>query len=562
MNQEGEKHKTNDKKRGNEMMRIRNAGSGEVRRGDTEPGSQQQQSTTTGEVSDMSVKHNLQEEKEQVSQATGATNASTAAALGSVTKTTTPVGMSMRSSQSINNGSTSTSHRLNESSDSAHFQQLLLSATPPQVQQLLLLQQQQHQQYHHNQQQQQQLNSSHQSISQSLNQPASATYYESYFDDSYIGDFTGEVDADALNHDPNDACDPHHYLWNNSDPELSHPSLLEFGFDSFGPESIVFRNGLDESIGSNSCGTTTLGTTTTTAGCDTHDSETSGTATCAATSSSLLLLPDDRTRGSSESEQSTQHHKGRGGTVRSQDCSEMDTATYNNNNLKYQLTSSTSSSTDDPHVPASLNITNANSAAGSAVVITSRADSKKKEEEEVEVNTKDHEEEEEVTDAGEEKESSEYYMPAALTVKSDEVSAAGEFTGFRSTSSEHPCEMRGSSEPSSAPSSPGPSDGSSNSSGSQSGSLTLNNTTTHFSRQSTLSQSQRKKISPKMKFEDILNTSDDVEPLDPADYPINIVTHEDPDNEVNGITPDITMMIRNGLNDENHLNSIKNGSEG
>jgi len=79
---------------------------------------------------------------------------------------------------------------------------------------------------------------SQQSFQQQL-QPPSINFYESYFDDSYIGDFTGEVDQSRL-HDSEtlnnlsevarDWC---------PDPDLN-PSLLEFTYDSFGPESIVF----------------------------------------------------------------------------------------------------------------------------------------------------------------------------------------------------------------------------------------------------------------------------------------------------------------------------------
>ena len=77
-------------------------------------------------------------------------------------------------------------------------------------------------------------------LSHQLQQPPSINFYESYFDDSYIGDFTGEVDETRLQDESvvqdltevqRDWC---------SDPDLINPSLLEFTYDSFGPESIVF----------------------------------------------------------------------------------------------------------------------------------------------------------------------------------------------------------------------------------------------------------------------------------------------------------------------------------
>lgn len=88
------------------------------------------------------------------------------------------------------------------------------------------------------------------------NQPTSINYYESYFDDSYVGDFSGEVELpnNQLTHsNSGQHCivDPSTLLW-CSDPDLN-PSLLEFTYDSFGPESIVFNNST-ASTASNSTG--------------------------------------------------------------------------------------------------------------------------------------------------------------------------------------------------------------------------------------------------------------------------------------------------------------------
>lgn len=71
----------------------------------------------------------------------------------------------------------------------------------------------------------------------------SINLYESYFDDSYIGDFTGEVPPDAQL-DPEEA---EHQDWPNVTEINSTSGVVEFAYDSFGPESIVFANGSEES---------------------------------------------------------------------------------------------------------------------------------------------------------------------------------------------------------------------------------------------------------------------------------------------------------------------------
>lgn len=71
----------------------------------------------------------------------------------------------------------------------------------------------------------------------------SINLYESYFDDSYIGDFTGEVPPDAqLDSEEADCQD-----WPNVTEINSTSGVVEFAYDSFGPESIVFANGSEES---------------------------------------------------------------------------------------------------------------------------------------------------------------------------------------------------------------------------------------------------------------------------------------------------------------------------
>lgn len=71
------------------------------------------------------------------------------------------------------------------------------------------------------------------------NEPQSINYYESYFDDSYIGDFAGEeaeIDEDSPQ-------EQDIQTW-SGDTNIDN-SLLEFGFDSFGPESLLFPGSQD-----------------------------------------------------------------------------------------------------------------------------------------------------------------------------------------------------------------------------------------------------------------------------------------------------------------------------
>lgn len=62
--------------------------------------------------------------------------------------------------------------------------------------------------------------------------PDSINYYESYIMDSYVGDFNGEVANDKLLDQKINEL--------NWEDEQKIENALEFGFDSFGPESILF----------------------------------------------------------------------------------------------------------------------------------------------------------------------------------------------------------------------------------------------------------------------------------------------------------------------------------
>lgn len=70
----------------------------------------------------------------------------------------------------------------------------------------------------------------------------SINYYESYFDDSYIGEFTGEVPSDAKLD-----TDEVEQDWPNVSEINSTSGVIEFAYDSFGPESIVFQNDSEDS---------------------------------------------------------------------------------------------------------------------------------------------------------------------------------------------------------------------------------------------------------------------------------------------------------------------------
>lgn len=71
----------------------------------------------------------------------------------------------------------------------------------------------------------------------------SINYYESYFDDSYIGEFTGEVPSDAKLDSDEVEQD-----WPNESEINSTSGVIEFAYDSFGPESIVFPNGSEDAV--------------------------------------------------------------------------------------------------------------------------------------------------------------------------------------------------------------------------------------------------------------------------------------------------------------------------
>lgn len=66
--------------------------------------------------------------------------------------------------------------------------------------------------------------------------PESINYYESYFEDSFVGDFSGQVDEAQLGEKELDQM--HDLAWQDDD---KMNNALEFGFDSFGPESILFH---------------------------------------------------------------------------------------------------------------------------------------------------------------------------------------------------------------------------------------------------------------------------------------------------------------------------------
>src|SRR5690606_29996373 len=72
----------------------------------------------------------------------------------------------------------------------------------------------------------------------SLAPAPSMNYYESYFEDSFVGDFTGDVNEDKL-------ADQSLSHWQADEDKINN--TLEFRFDSFGPESILFQGSADTS---------------------------------------------------------------------------------------------------------------------------------------------------------------------------------------------------------------------------------------------------------------------------------------------------------------------------
>lgn len=77
------------------------------------------------------------------------------------------------------------------------------------------------------------------------------SYYGSFIDDSFVGEFVGdypEVDENIL---VMDADGQNLVMMNPNDNScISHPHEIEFDFDSFGPESIIYA-GNDETQGKN-----------------------------------------------------------------------------------------------------------------------------------------------------------------------------------------------------------------------------------------------------------------------------------------------------------------------
>lgn len=316
------------------------------------------------------------------------------------------------------------------------------------------------------------------------NQPTSINYYESYFDDSYVGDFSGEVELPCnlftnsdestspsvltspcmLKGTNNCAVDPSTLLW-CSDPDLN-PSLLEFTYDSFGPESIVFNSSVEVTTATVTSANNSVITTTATSspcqltgsisGDNSNISNISTTPRASVTQSAdthketnnvtTPRLCDSSVSASSYSSSPTS-------SLTTLDTTNA-TQLINNNKQEHLMNILNSVSSDDPNVMCKSTSDNIESTENAKIESTI-------------IETPDH-----------------------PSFTSTEVSSN---TSSSSSSSTH------SSPPASLPCS--------DSSGSS-----LSRTSSAlgtFSRSSTLTRSQRRKISPKINFEQILNANDD-----------------------------------------------------
>ncbi|XP_074593793.1 uncharacterized protein LOC141849389 isoform X2 [Brevipalpus obovatus] len=79
----------------------------------------------------------------------------------------------------------------------------------------------------------------HQQIPQQQQQPQSTQHdsilYGSYIDDSYVGDFSGDCNPELVD---SALAQPEGNFWSDESKDLDR--VLEFSFDSFGPESMLF----------------------------------------------------------------------------------------------------------------------------------------------------------------------------------------------------------------------------------------------------------------------------------------------------------------------------------
>lgn len=84
------------------------------------------------------------------------------------------------------------------------------------------------------------------------------SYYGSFIDDSFVGEFVGDYqDPNPLMMDQENILimDPHHNNLLMMSPAenscISHAHEIEFDFDSFGPESMIYAGNVDQKVSEN-----------------------------------------------------------------------------------------------------------------------------------------------------------------------------------------------------------------------------------------------------------------------------------------------------------------------
>ena len=433
-----------------------------------------------------------------------------------------------------------------------------------------------------------------------------------------------------------------------TDPDLSHPSLLEFEYDSFGPESIVFNNhpSVEEQEEKGSFTTSGDGiafsdrkrqasfpsdlqseTPAVAPDSAANHRETRSESAAAATISlvpsedletcgqlmSLSLVDPGLTDKLAPHFESGIKNGGYGISSGSgQHEEEEDERTDSNSNVHKQKHHSvsqhhSSGSAAGGNMPDANNGSVLNNGPEKECSISSSShheheDDVEKKKEEVRIpdrvitnhdaSRREQEEEEEVKD--DEMNKAINNQPdldstpsdlSSITLEQRVTSAAGSEEWDRLNSLPASSSSLSSS---SSPSSPPPeSYCSSRSSNSTERDDVIIGTPISFSRSSTLSKSQKRKISPKLRFEDILNSSDDVEPIilpsDSKDGVISISAtditmireglstlcesehHSDLDSQHNGMNHYLSNNrsgAGSGLSRDSSSNSLKNGSEG
>lgn len=113
---------------------------------------------------------------------------------------------------------------------------------------------------------------SHPSAPSSLIQQPDS-YYGSYIEDSFVGDFVGDYMDPNNDHIQENIlvmdADGQNLVMMNPNEAISHSHEIEFDFDSFGPESIIYAGNVDQAIAAEKT-TTNNGTSSTAAALPTN----------------------------------------------------------------------------------------------------------------------------------------------------------------------------------------------------------------------------------------------------------------------------------------------------